>query len=56
MIKNQQGMDLMEALTFQKHFSEVVTYTLEFRFEDNEIVSAFKVLNPTNMLLKRKSN
>ena len=47
MVRDQQGRDLEEALTFQKQFSEAVILALESRFEDNDIISAFKVLNPT---------
>ena len=53
MVRDQQGRDLEEALTFQKQFSEAMILALEFRFEDNDIVSAFKVLNPTNMPSKQ---
>ena len=49
MIRDPQGRDLEEALLFQKQFSEAVIHALECRFEDNDIVSTFKVLNPTNM-------
>ena len=49
MIKDQQGRELEEALTFQKQFSEAVILALESRFEDNDIINAFKVLNPTKM-------
>ena len=49
MVRDQQGRNLEETLTFQKQFSEAVIRALESRFEDNDIVSAFKVLNPTNM-------
>ena len=49
MVRDQQGRDLEEALIFQKQFSEAVILALESRFEDNDIISAFKVLNPINM-------
>ena len=49
MVRDQQGRDLEEALTFQKQFSETMILALESRFEDNDIISAFKVLNPINM-------
>jgi len=52
MIRDQRR-DLEEAITFQKQFSEVVIYALEFKFKDNDIASAFKVLNPTNMPLSQ---
>lgn len=47
--RDQQGKDLEEALIFQKQFSESVIHALECRFEDNDLVSCFKILNPTSM-------
>ena len=53
MVRDAHGRDLEEALLFQKQFSEAVIDALESRFEDNGIVSNFKVLNPTNMFSRQ---
>ena len=42
-----------ETLAFQKVYAEAVCRALEARFSDNDIISAFSVLNPSNMPSKR---
>ena len=39
----------MDTVTFQKHFALVVCNELQSRFEDNHIMTTFKVLAPINM-------
>ena len=39
----------MDTVTFQKHFALVVCNELQSRFEDNHIMTTFKVLVPINM-------
>ena len=53
MIKDPKGIDLEEALNFQKSYAEAVCKCLEARFSDNGIISAFKILIPSNMPSKR---
>ena len=53
MIRDPNGVDLKEALNFQKSYAEVVYKCLEARFSDNDIISAFKILNPSNMPSKK---
>ena len=53
MIRDSNGIDLEEALNFQKSYVEAVCKYLEARFSDNDIISAFKILNPSNMPSKR---
>ena len=53
MIRDSNRIDLEEALNFQKSYVEAVCNCLEARFSDNDIISAFKILNPSNMPLKR---
>ena len=43
------GTDLGEALDFQRAFAEAVCAGLDARFQDNDLITCFKVLNPTNM-------
>ena len=43
------GTDLEEALMFQKFFAQFVCSALDARFCDNDLISYFKILNPTNM-------
>ena len=52
MIRDRTGQDFMDAVAFQKHFALAVCNTLECRFEDNHIMTSFKVLGPTNMPCK----
>ena len=49
MTRCRLGIDLEEALTFQRAFLEAVYTGLEARFWDNDVISTFKDLNPTNM-------
>ena len=53
MIKDPNGIDLEEALNFQKSYVETIYKCLKARFSDNGIILAFKILNPSNMLSKR---
>ena len=53
MIRDPNGIDLEEALNFQKSYAEIICKCLEARFSDNGIISAFKILNPSNMHSKR---
>ena len=41
--------DLEEALKFQRAFVEVVCACLDVIFINNDIISCFEILNPTNM-------
>ena len=50
MIRDPNGIDLEEALNFHKSYAEVVCKCLEARFSDNDIISYFIILNPSNML------
>jgi hypothetical protein len=43
------GDDFEEALKFQCAFAEVVCAGLDARFMDNNLISYFKILNPTIM-------
>ena len=49
MIRDRLGQNLMDAVTFQKYFALTVCNALESRFEDNHIMTTFKVLAPINM-------
>jgi hypothetical protein len=49
MDRSRLGDDLEEALKFQHAFAEVVCVGLAARFVDNDLISCFKILNPTNM-------
>ena len=51
MTRSRLGIDLEEALMFQKNFAHVVCSALDARFYDNDLISYFKILNPTNMPL-----
>ena len=53
MIRDSNRIYLEEALNSQKSYAEVVCKCLEARFSDNGIISAFKILNPSNMPSKR---
>ena len=44
---------MKEALAFQKIYAEAVCRALEARFSDNDIISVFSILNPSNMPSKR---
>jgi hypothetical protein len=49
MIRDRTEQDLMNAMTFQKHFALAVCNALDSRFEDNYIMTAFKILALINM-------
>ena len=49
MNRSRLGDDLEEALKFQRAFAESVCAGLDARFVDNDLISCFKILNPTNM-------
>jgi hypothetical protein len=42
-------IDLEEALMFQLNFAQAFYSALNVRFCDNDLISCFKILNPTNM-------
>ena len=52
MDRSRLGDDLEEALKFQCAFAEVVCTCLDAKFVDNDFISCFEILNPTNMPLK----
>ena len=45
--------DFEEALKFQRAFVEAICAGLDVRFVDNDRISCFKILNPTNMPSKQ---
>jgi len=45
----RMGTNLKEALQFQRAFAKAVCAGLDARFQDNDIISCFKILNPSNM-------
>jgi hypothetical protein len=49
MDRSRLGVDLEEALEFQHAFAEAVCVGLDARFVDNDLISCFKILNPTYM-------
>ena len=49
MLRDRNGVDLEEAITFQVCFSEEICKGLENCFKDNDIVSCFKILNPVEL-------
>ena len=49
MIRDRTGQNLIDAVIFQKYFALTVCNALESRFEDNHIMTAFKVLAPITM-------
>ena len=53
MIRDPNGNDLEEALNFQNSYAEAICKCLEAEFSNNDIISAFKILNPFNMPSKR---
>jgi len=53
MQKYRLGTNLGELLDFQRSFVEAVCANLDARFKDNDLISCFKVLNPTNMPLRQ---
>ena len=49
MVRNSSGIDLEAALSFQKLYVQVICDALSACFVDNNVVDAFKILNPSNM-------
>ena len=49
MIRDRTGQGLMDAMAFKKYFAFAVYNVLEYRFEDNHIMTTFKVLGPPHM-------
>ena len=49
MIRDRTGADLVEALAFQTSFAEEVCKGLEDRFQDNDMIGCFKILNPCEL-------
>ena len=49
MTRSRLSIDLEDALMFQKNFAQVVCSALDTRFCDNDLISCFKILIPTNM-------
>lgn len=49
MIRDPNGEHLTEALIFQIFFATAICEALKMRFEDNYLMNAFKMLEPTNM-------
>jgi len=49
MIRNTTRADLVEALAFQIYFAEKVCKGLEARFQDNDVIGCFKILNPCEL-------
>ncbi|KAL3681481.1 hypothetical protein R1sor_024437 [Riccia sorocarpa] len=49
MTRDMDGLDLHEALTFQKAFTEAVILALQERFEDNTVMRAFRILSPPSV-------
>jgi len=49
MIRDRTCADLESALSFQKSYAKSIIKALEACFEDNDLISTFKVFNPSNM-------
>jgi hypothetical protein len=49
MTRSRLGIDLEKTLMFQNNFAQAVCSALDARFCDNDLISCFKILNPTNM-------
>jgi hypothetical protein len=49
MVRDSSGVDLEVALCFQKLYVQVVCDALSACFVDNDVLDAFKILNPSNM-------
>jgi len=45
--------DLAEALEFHRAFAKAMCAGLNAQFQDNDIISCFKILNPSNMPSKQ---
>lgn len=48
-IPDKTGQNLMDAMAFQRQFILATCNALESRFENNHIMTTFKVMGPTNM-------
>jgi len=49
MDQSRLGVDLEEALEFQRAFANAICVGFDGRFVDNDLILCFKILNPTNM-------
>jgi hypothetical protein len=49
MVRDPSGADLETALNFQKLYAEAICVALDARFDDNDIIDCFKILNPIHM-------
>ena len=49
MIKDPVGIDLEATFSFQKLYAKAICKALEARFDENDIIDVFKVLNLTHM-------
>jgi hypothetical protein len=49
MARSRLGTNLENALIFQNNFAHAVCSALDARLCDNDLISCFKILNPTNM-------
>ena len=47
--RSRFGINLEEALMFQKKLRKLFVSALDARFSDNDLISCFKILNLTNM-------
>ena len=49
MTRNPSGANLEVALSFHRCYAEAICEALFVRFEDNDVIDAFKILNPIHM-------
>jgi hypothetical protein len=49
MVRDASGVDFEVALNFRKLYTEAVCVALDARFDDNDIIDCFKILNPIHM-------
>jgi len=49
MIRSLTSVDLEVVLTFQKFYAKAVSIAIDAKFEDNNVIHAFEVLNPIHM-------
>jgi len=49
MMKDKTDVNLESALSFQKSYVGSIIKAYKARFQDNDLISSFKVLNPSNM-------
>ena len=52
MIQYRTRQYLVDVVVFLKYFVLAICNALQYRFEDNHIMTTFKVLGPTNIPLK----